>query len=254
MKELVTQQPTEQLDETTILTESDSVVLNEPTQDFDQSEAGEQDSGSVKSSKNVRISKIQEFFTARRMAYIAIFTAISLALRFLQFTILPAVSFLKFDFSDAIIMICAYALGPTAGLISCVLKEVIYGFFSQSAFIGELANIIVVIPYILIPSIMYKKHKGIKSVILWLSVACVVRTAWSFPVNMFLTFPAFLGSNWPKGMSMFLDNWHWVTLFNLIKVVILSVLVMLLYKSVSKLIHMLNDKFDELRERKSSKE
>ena len=122
----------------------------------------------------------KQYFTARRIAYIATFTAISFALRFLQFPILPAVPFLKFDFSDAFILICAYALGPVAGIIAGVMKEVIYGIaFTGSAFVGEIANIIILIPFILIPSIMYKKHKGIKSVLFWLAVACVVRTIWS---------------------------------------------------------------------------
>lgn len=166
----------------------------------------------------------KQYFTARRIAYIATFTAISFALRFLQFPILPAVPFLKFDFSDAFILICAYALGPVAGIIAGVMKEVIYGIaFTGSAFVGEIANIIILIPFILIPSIMYKKHKGIKSVLFWLAVACVVRTIWSIPVNLLLNFPAFMGFNWELGMSMFWKVWYWASLFNLIKNIILAV-------------------------------
>ncbi len=193
----------------------------------------------------------KQYFTARRIAYIATFTAISFALRFLQFPILPAVPFLKFDFSDAFILICAYALGPVAGIIAGVMKEVIYGIaFTGSAFVGEIANIIILIPFILIPSIMYKKHKGIKSVLFWLAVACVVRTIWSIPVNLLLNFPAFMGFNWELGMSMFWKVWYWATLFNLIKNIILAVVVMLLYKSVSRLIHLINSKFDKEKESK----
>ena len=193
----------------------------------------------------------KQYFTARRIAYIATFTAISFALRFLQFPILPTVPFLKFDFSDAFILICAYALGPVAGIIAGVMKEVIYGIaFTGSAFVGEIANIIILIPFILIPSIMYKKHKGIKSVLFWLAVACVVRTIWSIPVNLLLNFPAFMGFNWELGMSMFWKVWYWATLFNLIKNIILAVVVMLLYKSVSRLIHLINSKFDKEKESK----
>ena len=193
----------------------------------------------------------KQYFTARRIAYIATFTALSFALRFLQFPILPAVPFLKFDFSDAFILICAYALGPIAGIIAGVMKEVIYGIaFTGSAFVGEIANIIILIPFILIPSIMYKKYKGIKSVLFWLAVACVVRTIWSIPVNLLLNFPAFMGFNWELGMSMFWKVWYWATLFNLIKNIILAVVVMLLYKSVSRLIHLINSKFDKEKESK----
>lgn len=192
----------------------------------------------------------KQYFTARRIAYIATFTALSFALRMLSFPILPAVDFLKFDFSDVFVLICAYSLGPVSGIICGVLKELIYGIcFTGSAFVGELANVIVSIPFILIPSIIYKKHKGIKSVVFWLAVACLVRTIWSIPVNMFLNFPAFLGFDWEKGMSMFRKVWHWATLFNLIKNVILAVVVMLLYKSVSRLIRLLNKKFDKQKEK-----
>ena len=197
----------------------------------------------------------KQFFTARRIAYIATFTALSFALRFFQVALLPAVAFLKLDFSDVFVLICAYALGPVSGVITGVLKEALYALsgFSSSMFVGELANILIMLPFVLIPSIMYKKHKGIKSVILWLSVACVVRTAWSIPVNWLLTFPAFLGFNWELGMSMFVKLWHWTTLFNFIKTVILAVIVLLLYKAVSRCIKLINAKFDKAKKAKSQK-
>lgn len=192
----------------------------------------------------------KRFFTARRIAYIATFTALAFALRFLQFPILTAVPYLKFDFSDAIVLIAAYALGPVSGLIIGIMKETIYGiFFTGTAFVGEAANIIIMIPFVLLPSIIYKKHKGLKSVVLWLSVACLVRTAWSFPVNLLLNFPVFLGFNWKLGMDMFMSVWYWATLFNFIKNIILACVVLLLYKSVSRFIHMINAKFDSRRAR-----
>lgn len=202
--------------------------------------------------KSEKGKAFKQFFTARRIAYIATFTALSFALRFFQVPLLTAVPFLKLDFSDVFVLICAYALGPVSGMITGVMKEALYALsgFSSSMFVGELANILIMIPFVLIPSIMYKKHKGIKSVILWLSVACVVRTVWSIPVNYLLTFPAFLGFNWKLGMEMFVRLWHWTTLFNFIKTVILAVLVLLMYKSVSQCINMINAKFDKRRNKK----
>lgn len=191
-----------------------------------------------------RADEKKQYFSARRIAYIATFAALAFAVRFLQFPILPAVPFLKFDFSDTFVLICAYALGPIAGIITGIMKEAIYGiFFTSSAFIGELANILIMIPFVLIPSIIYKKHKGLKSVLIWLTVACLVRTVWSIPVNLLLNFPAFMGFNWQLGMSMFWKLWQWTTLFNLIKNIILAATVVLLYKSVSRFIAMIDRKF-----------
>ena len=196
---------------------------------------------------------LKGYFTATRISYIAIFAAMSFALRVAQFTVLPlpVVDRLKLDFSDVFVLIGAYALGPVAGMIIMVLKELIYGIcFSSSAFAGEFANILIMSPYILIPSIIYKKHKGIKSVLLWLAVGCIVQVLWSFPVNLFFSFPVYVGFNWDFGMKTYLQVWYWAMLFNLIKVVALSVIAMLLYKPLSKLIRLTAEKFEKRKKKK----
>lgn len=202
--------------------------------------------GDLPLQKSQKSRKQKVYFTAMRIAYIAIFTAMSFALRFWDFPILPAVDFLKFDFSDIFVLISGYALGPISGVIVGVMKEVIYGiFFTKTSFVGEVANIIILVPFVLLPSLIYKKHKGIKSVVFWIVVSCLMRTVWSFPVNYVLNFPVFVGFNWEKGMSMFLSVWYWVVLFNLIKSLILAVVVLLLYKSISRVIQMINNKIAE---------
>lgn len=191
--------------------------------------------------------KQKVYFTALRIAYIAIFTTLSVALRFWQFPIFETVKFLEFDFSDIFVLISGYALGPVSGVIVGIMKELIYGLTapSKTFMVGELANIVILIPFVLLTSLMYKKRKGIKSVIFWMVIACLMRTVWSFPTNLFLNFPIFLGFNWEKGMSMFWDYWYWVMLFNLIKSLILAVVALMMYKSVSRIIHIINNKIAE---------
>lgn len=196
---------------------------------------------------------LKNYFTATRISYIAVFTALAFALRLLQFSVLPAVPYLQLDFSDVFVMVAGYALGPVAGMTTAVLKELIYGIcFTKTAFVGELANIVILLPLVLIPSIAYKKNKGIKSVLIWLSIACAVRVAWSFPVNWLLTFPVFIGLNWEKGMPMFLEVWYWAMLFNLIKTVALAATTVLVYKPLSKLIKLTSEKFDKLGKKSKS--
>lgn len=211
------------------------------------SETAESEISTVKRKKSAG-EVFKSYFTATRIAYIAIFAAMSFALRMAQFTVLPLpiVERLKLDFSDVFVLIGAYALGPVAGMIIMVLKELIYGIcFSSSAFAGEFANILIMSPFILIPSIIYRKHKGIKSVLLWLAVGCAVQVLWSFPVNLFYSFPVFVGFNWDTGMKIYLQVWYWAMLFNLIKVVSLSIVSMLLYKPLSKLIKLTAEKFEK---------
>ncbi|MDE6850530.1 MAG: ECF transporter S component, partial [Clostridia bacterium] len=110
----------------------------------------------------------RQYFTATRMSFIAIFTALSYVLTLFDFPLLPGtpVTFLKLDFSNVFVMLSGFALGPVAGCIVAVLKELIHALtVGHTAFVGELANVLFVLPYMLIPAIVYKKHKGIKVVI-----------------------------------------------------------------------------------------
>lgn len=199
----------------------------------------------------------KDYFTASRIAYIAVFTAISYILYLLDFPLLPSspVSFLKLDFSNVFVMIGGFALGPVAGVIIAFLKELIHALtVGNTYFVGELANLLFVVPYMLIPAIVYKYKKGIKSVILTLALGCIAQCVVSIPVNYWLNFPVFFwawGGAWEAGQQLFLEVWYWAVLFNLIKTVLVSVCVFLLYKPLSRLIKITNAKFSSLKSKKN---
>lgn len=192
------------------------------------------------------------YFTATRVAYLAVFTALAFILRLppFEFMIFPAVDFLKMDFSNTFVMIAGFALGPVAGVIVGVLKELLYGLsFSQTVGIGELANVLFILAYALLPSIIYKRHKGIKTVILSLIGGCLLQVIFSVPINYYLNFPFFFfayGGTWKGGMDFYLTVWYWAVLFNLIKAVLITVATLLLYKPLSRLIKATNAKFKNM--------
>lgn len=190
------------------------------------------------------------YFTATRISYIAVFTALSFIFRlpWLEFSIIPAVPFLKVDFSGVFALIAGLALGPVAGIVVSVVKELMYALcFTQTIGVGELANILIMLPFLLVPAIIYKKRKGIKTVLISLAAACVCQVIWSVPVNYFLTFPFYLnlymGTPWKSGMEYYLGVWYWAALFNLVKTVLLTAATLLLYKPLSRLIKLTNEKF-----------
>lgn len=196
--------------------------------------------------------KIKGYFTATRISYLAVFTALSFILRlpWFEFYIIPAVSFLKVDFSGVFVMIAGFVLDPVSGIIVSVLKEIFYGVaFSQTVGVGELANILIMLPYILIPTLLYKKFKGIKAVIIALVVGCVCQVVWSVPVNYLLTFPFYLNlyahMPWQDGMKFYLTVWYWAFLFNFVKTVLISIVTLLIYKPLSKLIKATRAKFEK---------
>lgn len=214
--------------------------------------AEEQTVEPVKTEKTAK-QKAKEYFTATRIAYIAIFTAISYAVGLLDFSLLPGtpVTFLKLDFSNVLVMVGGFALGPVAGVIIAVLKELLHAItVGNTAFVGELANILMVLPYVLIPALIYKNHKGIKTVIWSVALGCVGQCIMSLPVNYFLTFPAFFkafNGTWEAGQELFLEVWYWALLFNFIKTLCVSAVVFIIYKPLSKLIKLTSEKFDNRR-------
>lgn len=221
-------------------------------------EAQEQTTAQQPANKKRRVGEvIANYFTATRVAYMAVFTALSFILRmpFFEFPIIPAVPYLKIDFSGVFALIAGFSLGPVAGVIVSVLKEILYGLsFTRTFGVGEVANILIMLPYILIPSIVYKKHKGIKTALITVSIGCVAQTIFSIPVNYLLTFPFFLnvsyGMSWADGMKGYLSVWYWAVLFNFVKCLLLTAATLLLYKSISRLIKLTNEKFTKRSNRK----
>ena len=177
-------------------------------------------------------SMLKKRFTAKRLALMGIFVALSFAVSLLSFSIFPAspVFFLELDFGNVFILLISFLLGPVEGVIVCVLKETLRIFAGSTGGVGELANMLMTSAYILLPSIVYQYRKGIKWVALTLGLACVIGTLAALLVNRFITFPLFLGD---AGAGVFMEGFWLIVAFNLIKTVSIGVLTLLLYKRLS---------------------
>ncbi len=170
----------------------------------------------------------------KRIVFTALFSALAYAVSYLEFPIFPAAPFLKLDFSAVFIALSAFMFGPIAGITACGAKELLC-FITKSSTggVGELANFIVISGFILLPSIVYCFKKGFLTVVLTLVIGCIIQVGLSLIVNRFINFPLFMGDS---AQAVFSELWIFVLLFNLIKSVAVSVLTILLYKRLSKII------------------
>ena len=170
----------------------------------------------------------------KRIVFTAVFSALAYAVSYLEFPIFPGAPFLKLDFSAVFITLVAFMFGPIAGVSACATKELIC-FITKSSTggIGELANFIVISGFILLPSIVYCFKKGFLTVVITLIIACLIEVGLSLLVNRFINFPLYMGDG---ASSAFNELWVFVMLFNLIKSVAISLLTILLYKRLSKII------------------
>ncbi len=175
-------------------------------------------------------SKEQKRLSTRRLVIMALFAALSYVISMFDFPIFPATPYLKLDFGNVFIMLVAFLFGPVEGILVCIVKEILCLLGSSSNGVGQVANTIMTSSFILIPSVVYRFKKGLKPVIVSLSVACIIGTIAALLVNRFIIFPMYMGS---EAASVFNEVFLIVVSFNLIKTISVSALTVILYKRLS---------------------
>lgn len=173
------------------------------------------------------------FFSAKKIAVMAIMTAFAYCVQLIEFPLFPAAPFLELDFSGVFILLVGFLYGPIEGEIVLILKEALHIPIGSTGGIGELANIIAMTVFLLAPSIVYRYKKGLKIVIPSLVVATLLLGIVSLPVNRYINFPIFLGDG---AGAAFAGTWYYVFAFNIIKGVALSTVTCFLYKPLSRIL------------------
>ena len=183
---------------------------------------------------------------------VAMLSVLAYVVMFLEFALPFFPSFLKLDFSDLIPLIGALALGPGAGLLTELLKNLLHLLTaSHTGGIGELANFIVGSAFCMTAGWIYRKNKTKKGAIVALLCSMLVMILAGALVNFFITVPLYaLILGWSTEMIVGMSNavipaiHDKLTLilyafcpFNLLKSVILTLITIPLYKKVSPLLH-----------------
>lgn len=201
---------------------------------------------------------MRKIFTTKNISGMAVFSALSFIVYLLEIPIFagtPA-SFLELDLSNVFVMLAGFMYGPIPAIIITLVKESIHITVGSTGGVGELANFIITTAYVLIPSIVYTRKKGLKTVIITLIMACLVQTGVSLLVNRYINFPFFTGSipfvRTETSEKFFSTLWVYVLFFNAIKSVVISAVTLAIYKKTSYLFKKINlqnskedDKIDE---------
>ncbi len=175
-----------------------------------------------------------KFFTTKTLVTLAMLTAMGYALSFLEFPIFPATPFLKLDFTNVITLLAGYMTGIVGAFVVELVKQVlIFLTHSDTAGVGQIANLIMTMAYVLPPLIMYKYLKGKAWVAVGMATGSVTQIIASLICNRFITFPLYMGE---AAAVTFANLWGYILLFNLIKAVVISVITFLVYKRLSTLL------------------
>lgn len=168
----------------------------------------------------------------------AIATVLYFFARFPIFSI-PPFNVLDMDFSDIPALIGGFALGPVASVIIAFIRCAIKLSTSTTAFVGELSAFVVSISLTLPATLIYKYHKNIKGALIGLAVGVLSNAIISSLSNYFIMVPMYASLYSPALMEVRVEfAFMYGLAFNLIKSVVASVVTFLLYKRLSKILHL----------------
>lgn len=192
----------------------------------------------------------------KTIAKVGMLAAVAAVLMFFEIPLPFAPPFYKIDFSEVPVMIGCFAMGPVAGtaieLVKILLKLVMKG--STTVGIGDVANFLVGCALCVPAGIIYRKKKTRKAAIIGMGIGTLCMTILGGIVNAFVLLPTYA-----KAFQMPIESLiemgtavnasitslstfvlFAVTPFNLLKGVVVSVVVALIYKKISPILKMGN--------------
>lgn len=149
---------------------------------------------------------MKKFSTSRTIAQIAVFSALSIILyMFLKFP-LPALfpAWLEIQISDLPALLAGFMMGPLQGATVIVVRTLLKLPFTQTAMVGELADLLCGLAFVLSASFIYKYKRTLKGAVIALIVGCLATTIASIIANYFILLPFYINAyGWKPIMSMF---------------------------------------------------
>ncbi|MCD8094938.1 MAG: ECF transporter S component [Ruminococcus sp.] len=194
----------------------------------------------------------KKFFTTRRMVVIAMMSALATVIYYLDFPVPLMPSFIKLDLSNVISLLAGFSMGPTSGVLVCLIKNVIHLVIKgmgTTMGIGDIFDFVTSAVFAFTAGLIYQHNKTKKGAIIGCAVGAIAFALISLPLNYFIVYPiyfkAFGGeaailSMYQEIMPSVKNIFSALCIFNLpftfVKGVICAVVTVLIYKPLSPII------------------
>ena len=181
------------------------------------------------------------------MTRIAILGALASILFMIE---IPIIAFYRLDLSTLPALLGAFSMGPLAGIAILAIKDVFGLLHSGTMYVGELADFIMGIAYILPAALIYRFNKNRKNALVGMVAGTAAMIVVAVLVNWLIMIPFYMtafGMPMEKIIGMasatlpFVDTELELLLyvtapFNLLKGVVLSVVTYIIYKPLSPML------------------
>ena len=173
----------------------------------------------------------RKHLNVKTMIVLAMISAIAFALAaWVRFPVIPAVSFLRFDPKDIVIIIAGFIYGPLTTVIITVVVAILQFFItSATGWVGLLMNIVAGVAFCTTAAFIYSKRRSMSGAVIGLIVGTITLTIVMVLWNYILT-PIFMG--WPREAVVAI-LWTGIVPFNLFNGIVNSALVLLAYKPIT---------------------
>lgn len=179
---------------------------------------------------------------------IAVFSAISYVLAFLELPAPLSPSFARMDFSNVPALLVSFAIGPAAGMLVGLIKNLLQLASTATAGIGELANFLMGAAFVMPAGWIYRRHKTKTNAVLGCMAGCIVSGAAAVVLNYFVLLPLYSGfMPIDQILAMYaqilpfintkLRACLWAFPGNVFQCALYSIVTMLIYKPLSPLLH-----------------
>lgn len=134
-----------------------------------------------------------KLFSTKNLVRMALFAALATVVMLFKFPLPFAPSFYKLDFSEAVVLIAAFVLGPVAGVIVELVKVLLNLLMdgTTTMYVGEISNFLMGASLVLPAAVIYRQKKDFRGALLGVIVGGVCMVIVSALLNYFVLLPAY---------------------------------------------------------------
>lgn len=163
---------------------------------------------------------------------VGVFSAIAFVLQVIgSMMSIKVAGFLEVEISDLPAMIISLAMGPFAGVMVELIKNLLHTTMTSTGFVGEFANFVVNGVFVFVLGAIYRKNKTKKGAIISLIIATIALAVVGIFVNMFVMLPLYMpNADFVTRLNLAL---YTIAPFNLARGTVLSLITIFIYKRIS---------------------
>ena len=169
-------------------------------------------------------------WSTKRIAMYALFVALSMAVSFVEFPIVPGVEWLKYDPSGIVSLVAGFAYGPAAAVIVSVLGFLPHLFTNPW---GTLMAVLVALALSVPAALIYRRNKTRKGAVIGIIVGAIAALAVAIVGNVIVT-PFYAHMTTAQVVALIVPA---LLPFNALKFTIHGVITFLIYKPISNLLN-----------------